>query len=121
MHPESPETETELQLHQQESLESVLTVATDASGTGIQSTEQSTKIIIISIQYYDYYCCAHFHALQVNPRVKKLILHNQPQLKQLTLVHTIILYVATKNLSCIYRALQYSSHAVVCMPNYTIL
>ena len=45
MHPESLETETELQLHQQKSLESVLTAATDTSSTGIQSTEQSTKII----------------------------------------------------------------------------
>ena len=42
MHPESPETETVLQLYHQKSLED-LTAATDSSGTGIQSTEQSTK------------------------------------------------------------------------------
>ena len=51
MHPESPETETVLQLHQQKSLED-LTAATDSSGTDAQSTEQSTKIII-SMRYYN--------------------------------------------------------------------
>ena len=96
---QSPEKEIELQLYQQKSLESVLTAATNSSGTGIQSTEQSIKIII-STQYCNYYCCAHSHALQVIPRVKKLILHNQRQLKQLTLVHTTIYSVSTKILSC---------------------
>ena len=91
MHPESPETEIELQLHHQKSLED-LTTATDSSGTDVQSTEQSTKIII-SMQYCNYYFFAHSHALQVNPRVKKLILHNQCQLKQLTLVNTIIIFM----------------------------
>ena len=43
MHPQSLEKKTELQLYQQKSLESVLPAATDSSGTGIQSTEQSTK------------------------------------------------------------------------------
>ena len=46
MHPHSPETEIELQLYQQKSFfDSVLTAATDSSGTGVQSTKQSTKII----------------------------------------------------------------------------
>ena len=88
MHPESPDSETEtvLQLHQQKSLEDLTAAATDSSGTGIQSTEQSTKIII-SMRYCNYHYCAHSHALQVNPRVKKLILRNQRQLNQLTLVY----------------------------------
>ena len=91
MHPQSPKKETELQLYQQKSLKSVLITV----GTGVQSTEQSTKIII-SIRYCNCYYCAHSLALQVNPRLKKLMLYNQRQLiqKQLTLVHTI--YVATK-------------------------
>ena len=48
MHLQSPEKEIELQLqlYQQKSLESVLTTAINSSGTGVQSTEQSTKIII---------------------------------------------------------------------------
>ena len=44
MHPQSPETEIELQPQQQKSLESVITTAEDPSGTDIQSTEKSTKI-----------------------------------------------------------------------------
>ena len=101
MHPQSPEKKIELQLYQQKSLESMLIAAADSSGTGIQSAEQSTKIII-RMRYCNHYYCAHSHALQVNPRVKKLILHNQRQLKQLTLVHTNVICssVTTNILSC---------------------
>ena len=42
MYPQFPETKTEFQLHQQKSLKSVLTTATDSSGTGVQSTATST-------------------------------------------------------------------------------
>ena len=42
MYPQFPETKTELQLHQQKSLKSVLTGSTDSFGTGVQSTETST-------------------------------------------------------------------------------
>ena len=42
MYPESPETETVLQLHHQKSLEDH-TAATDSSGTDVQSTEQSNQ------------------------------------------------------------------------------
>ena len=88
MHPQSPEIEIELQPHQQKSLESVITAAKDSSDTDIQSTEKSTKNLIIISWYNHYNYCAHSHALQVNPRLKKLMLHNQHQLKQLTLVGT---------------------------------
>ena len=46
MLPQSPETDIELQPHQQKSLESVFSAATNSSGTDVQSTEKSTKIII---------------------------------------------------------------------------
>ena len=47
MHPQSPEKETELQLYQQKYLESVLIAAADSSGTDVQSTEQSTKLLLV--------------------------------------------------------------------------
>ena len=44
MYPQSPETELELQPHQQKSLESVIAAVKDSSGTDIQSTEKSTEM-----------------------------------------------------------------------------
>ena len=44
MHPQSHETEIELQPNQQKLLESAFAAATDSSGTGIQSTEKSTTM-----------------------------------------------------------------------------
>ena len=86
MHVQSPKTEIELQPHQQKSLESVFAPATNSSGTDIQSTEKSIISILCEPCNNCYY--AHSHALQVNPRLKKLMLHNQYQVKQLTLVRT---------------------------------
>ena len=52
MHPQSPETEIELQPHQQKSLESEIAAAANSCGTDIQSTEKSTKISIIYVMLY---------------------------------------------------------------------
>ena len=47
MYLQSPETDIQLQPHQQRSFESVYTTATDYPSTlGVQSSEKSTKIII---------------------------------------------------------------------------
>ena len=43
MHPQSPETEIELQPHKQKSIESEIAAATNSCGTDIQSTGKSTK------------------------------------------------------------------------------
>ena len=47
MYPQFHETKTELQLHQQKSLKSVLIASTDSSGTGVQSTETSAIKLLL--------------------------------------------------------------------------